>query len=170
MKGGSAPAACRESILWSMSSEKRNDVPQTLNYVTLHFLRNSLAKLWSPCGHTLFPTSVCHWAPRLTLPSPKPRNPLCLCPGSTAEGKPKTALPQLGWPPFSAAPAKEELKTGRKFGGEWRWCQLFLHQRHGHQRMTARKGWEQAPCSLLWAIQKYWVAIGKFYYRDSSTA
>lgn len=50
----------------------------------------------------------------LALPSPKPSKPLCLCPGSAAEGEPKTVLQKLGWPLFSAAAAKEQLKAGRK--------------------------------------------------------
>lgn len=59
-----------------------------------------------PVAHAVPNLSLCHWAPRLALPSPKPRDPLCcLGPGSMAEGEPKIALQQLGWPLFSAAPA-----------------------------------------------------------------
>lgn len=42
--------------------------------------------------------------------------------------------------------AAEGREKGR-FDGEWRWCWLFVHQRHGHRRMTVREGWERASCS-----------------------
>lgn len=79
----------------------------------------------------------------------------------------------MGWTLFSAAPAKEQLRARRKAdlvgkgGGAG-----FFSARDRQQRMTARKGWEQAPCTLLWVLAdglSRWVAMGKFYYRDSGT-
>lgn len=102
--------------------------------------------------------SVCHWAPRLALPSPKPRNPLCVCPGSTTEGEPKIALQQLGWPPFSAAPAKAQLKAGRKADlvGNGDGAGSFS------TRDTGIKGWQPGKAGnrllapLLWVLADGW--------------
>lgn len=45
-----------------------------------------------------------------------------------------------------------EGKEKSRFGGEWRWCWLFLHQRCGHQRMTVRKGWKGLLARLSRAL------------------
>lgn len=54
-----------------MNSEKRNDVAQTLNYVTFPFFRETP---WQnpdlPVAHAIPNLCVCHWATRLALPSP----------------------------------------------------------------------------------------------------
>lgn len=135
-----------------MRSEKRNDVAQTLNYVTFPFLRNSLAKPWSPRGTGRSqPPCVPLSLTRLALPFPKPSNPLCLCPGSMAEGEPKIALQKLGWPLFSAAPAKEQLKAGRK---------ADLVGNGGSAGSFSTKGWQPrnagnrllAPCRGCWLM------------------
>lgn len=169
-EGGCLLAACKENILWSMSSEKRNYVTQTLNCISL-FEKLSGKSLNSPPAARSVPgCSPCHWASWLVPSLPKARRPLCLHPGSMAEGEPKMALTQLCWPQLSAALGKEQLKAGRQAAsvGSVRGPGSSSTRVVGIKWWQSRKAGKGLLAPLLWMLAHGWYRSIRWLWGSSS--
>lgn len=95
-EGGCLLAACKENILWSTSSEKRNYVTQTLNCISL-FEKLSGKSLNSPPAARSVPGCSPHgWSP----PCQKPGDPCVCTQGPWLKGNPR--WPWHSWAGLSA--------------------------------------------------------------------